>query len=249
MIHEYFPEIDGPQSRIEAGGKRILCKGGGGGTSTTTQSIPDELKPLATAYTNKAMDLGDQSYNPYGGQRYADLNPTQMAGVGATVDRAQNGSPVMDTANSALTGMMGDNTNPYLDQMYGQAADQVSSRVNSTFSGAGRYGSGAHAQALTEGLGDMATQMYGGAYNTNQGNKLQALGMAQSYGNQDYTDASQLLNAGQVLQDQNQNNLDFGYQQYQDAENDPYKKLAAMSGVFGSNLGSGSTTQQTGGGK
>ena len=30
--HDYMPEIDGPQSRIEQGGRRILCKGGGFGS-------------------------------------------------------------------------------------------------------------------------------------------------------------------------------------------------------------------------
>ena len=227
--------------------------GGGGGTSTTTQEIPSELKPLATEYTNKAIDLSKQGYNPYQGQRYADLNPTQNYGIGMVQNRAINGSNTINNAESNLNQIInGGNYNPYLDQMYGRAANQVANSVNSNFSSAGRYGSGAQNDVLGKNLGDLATNIYGGAYAQDQANRMQAIGMAPQFGNQAYQDASQLLNVGQIQQDQAQNPLDFQYQQYQEAQNLPYKQLAAMSGVFGSNLGSSSTTQSnqsSGGGK
>lgn len=227
--------------------------GGGGGTSTTVQSIPDELKPLASAYTTKAIDLGNQSYQPYTGQRYADLNPTQNYGIGMVQNRAINGSATVGNAENNLNQVInGGATNPYLDAMYNRAAGQVSSSVNSQFNHPGAFGNTAHQQVLADSLGNMATQMYGGAYAQDQANRLQAIGMAPQFGNQAYQDASQLLNVGQIQQDQAQNNQDFNYQQYQEQQNLPYKQLAAMSGVFGSNLGSSSTTQSnqsSGGGK
>ena len=91
--------------------------------------------------------------------------------------------------------------------------------------------------------------MYGNAYDADQARRLQAIQMAPTYGNQAYTDAAQLMGAGQTQQDQAQQGLDYGYSQYQDAQNLPYKQLAAMSGVFNSNLGGTSTTTQSGGGK
>lgn len=230
-------------------------KGGGGGssgTSTTVQSIPDELKPLATAYTGKAIDLGNQPYQGYGGQRYADLNPTQNYGIGMVQNRALSGSPTVSNAESNLNQIIsGGATNPYLDAMYGRAAQQVSGSVNSQFNKPGAFGNTAHQQVLADSLGNMATQMYGGAYAQDQANRMQAIGMAPQFGNQAYQDAAQLLNVGQIQQDQAQNPLDFAYQQYQEQQNLPYKQLAAMSGVFGSNLGSSSTTQsnQPNGGK
>ena len=81
------------------------------------------------------------------------------------------------------------------------------------------------------------------------GQKLNAAQLGLNYGNQAYTDAGQLMQAGQTLQDQQQQGLDFDYQQFLEQQNLPYKQLAAMSGVFGSNLGGSSTTTQTGGGK
>lgn len=224
---------------------------GGGGTSTTTQNIPDELKPLATAYTGKAIALGDQPYNPYQGQRYTGLNPTQNTGIGMVQNRALSGSATTDNAENQLNQMIsGGATNPYLDATYAKAADQVTNSVNSNFSQAGRYGSGAQTDVLSRNLGDLATNIYGGAYENDRGRQMQAIGMAPQFGDLAYKDASQLLNVGQIQQDDSQNPLDFQFQQFQEKENDPYKKLAAMSGVFGSNLGSSSTTQssQSGGG-
>lgn len=100
---------------------------------------------------------------------------------------------------------------------------------------------------LQQNLGNVATSMYGNAYDTNQANRLQALGMAQGFANQDYNDLNQKLNAGNAYQDQAQNNADFGYEQYQSQQDDPYKKLQAMTGVMSGTAGSTTTTKQGGG--
>ena len=241
--------IGGPTGTVQ-GKFRTYGKGGGDGTSTTTQEIPVELKPLATDYTNRAMALANTDWQGYDQQRYADMNAMQNMGAGMTADRALNGSATMNNAEGSLNQFIqGGNTNPYLDSMYNQAAGNVTNSVNTNFAQAGRYGSGAHTGALTEGLGNMATDMYGGAYAQDQANQLSAIGMAPTYGNAAYQDAGQLMNVGQMYQDQSQNNLDFNYQQYQDQQNDPYKKLAAEGGVFSTNLGASSSTQSSGGGK
>lgn len=83
--------------------------------------------------------------------------------------------------------------------------------------------------------------------NSQNAQKLSGLGMVPTYANQAYNDASQLLNAGNIKQNLAQNNLDFGYQQFQDRLNYPFKQLQAMGGVLGQNMGS--TTVQKGGGK
>ena len=134
--------------------------------------------------------------------------------------------------------------------MVNKAMGNVQSRINSQFSG-NNYGSTAHQETLQTGLGDIANQMYGSQYQNDQANRLSAISQAPTFGNQAYTDASKLMAAGQTLQDDAQQNYDFGYQQFQDQQNLPYKNLAAMSGVFGSNLGGSSTTtqQSSGGGK
>lgn len=249
-------------TRKECG--RLICGGGGdsGGTSTTQASIAPELRPLANLYTQQATQVANTPYQSYTGQRYADLNGTQNQALDMVQQRAQDGSPVMDQANQTLTGaLQGGQTNPYLDQMVQKAQSSVANNWN-TFTkpqteaamvNSGSFGNAGLQQmqdtqqkAAVQQSSDIATQMYGNAYNNDRANQMQALSLAPTYGNQKYTDAAQLLNAGNTQQNNVQQNRDFAYQQFQDAQNDPYKKLQAIGGVVGQNMGS--TTTTTGGG-
>lgn len=233
---------DKPFGRIYGGG------GGGGGTSTTTPMIAPELRPLANLYTQQAQELASTPWQAYSGQRFADLNGTQSLGIGMIQDRALNGSQTMNNAESNLNKFIeGGNTNPYLDQMVQKAQDSVKSNFNTSAVNSGSFGNSGLQQQYAAGLTDVATKMYGDAYNTDQANRMQAIGMAPTFGNAAYQDAGQLLNAGNMQQQQVQNNLDFGYQQYQDAQNNPYKKLQTIGGVVGQ--AQGSTTTTSGGGK
>lgn len=226
--------------------------GGGGGSSVTVQEIPAELKPLANQYTASAINLANTPYQGFTGQRYADLNGIQNQAVSNVYQRAMNGSPLINTAqNTAQKTAQGDylnpDTNPYLKGTVDRALGDVATKVNSQFSGS-NYGTSANQEVLARSLGEQANSLYGQNYANERNNQMQSLGLSQQLGNQAYTDAAQLMNAGQTLQDQQQQGLDFNYQQYLDQQNLPYKNLAAMSGVFGSNLGGTSTTQQSSGG-
>ena len=279
-------------TRTKPGGRIYGGGGSNGGSSQTTQSIPDELKPLASAYTNKAIGLSNQQFNPYQGQRNADLNTTQNLGIGMVQNRALNGDATVNAGSQFLQNTMNAGKqgatanpyagpNPYLDAMVNKSQQAVANNFNTmtkpqtetAMANSGSFGnSGLTEQlqnqqkaAVTQ-MADISNSMYGNAYNTQaqmgesfaarndaarQNQTQNGMGAAQlglQYGNQAYTDAAQLGKAGQVQQDQNQNNLDFNYNQYQDASNLPYKQLSAMSGVFGSNLGGSSSTTQTGGG-
>ena len=115
--------------------------------------------------------------------------------------------------------------------------------------GSGSFGNSGIQQVTERSLGDVATQMYGQAYDQDKARQLQSIGMAPQISQAGYQDASQLLNAGQIQQNQDQQNKDFSYQQFQEQQNLPYKQLAAMGGVFGSGIGQQQSTQTSGGGK
>jgi len=251
---EQFGEPFGNSATRTQANKRIYGGGGGGsggGTATTVQNIPEELKPLATAYTTKATGLSNQGYTPYSGQRYATLNPLQTTGITGIANRAMMGSPTVDNAEGELNQMISGTSNPYLDSMVQQAQDSVRSNFNTSAINSGSFGNSGQQEAYARQLGNVATNMYGNAYQQDRANQMQAIGMAPTFGNLAYQDAAQLMNAGQTMQDQEQQNRDFAYQQFQEEQNLPYKQLAAMAGVFGSNLGGSSTTtsSQDSGGK
>jgi hypothetical protein len=214
--------------------------GGGGGGSTTVQSIPDELKPLATTFTQKATTLANTPWTPYTGQRFEDFNKTQLAGLQGIEQQAQN--PLLGQASDALSARIS-GSNPYLESMIGKASDSVMQNFRTGAMGSGSFGNSGLEEQAARGLADVNVGLRSADY----AQQLQAIGMAPGINAAGYQNAEQLLKAGQIRQDQTQQGRDFAYQQYMDRQNDPYRKLAAMSGVFGTNLGGKSETTQSGG--
>lgn len=265
-------------------GGKLRPHKGGGSTSSTTQSIPNELKPLAAAYGDKAMALANTPYQAYNGQQVADLNQFQSGYASIAGNRAMNGDPLMKQGSStmqnalasgkAATGNAYAGSNPYLQQNIDAAMGDITRNYNDAIApglttqsvGSGSFGnSGAQAAQqnslndLTKNLGNTASGMRMQDYTAQQqlaesyaGRNDQMLqnylGQAPTYANQAYTDAAQLKGVGDMYQDNQQQHFDANYQNWTDQQNDPYKKLAAMSGVFGSGLGNTATTKQSGGG-
>lgn len=228
-------------TRIEAG--RRIMGGGGGGSSTSTPTIPDELKPLANLYVKQATNIANTPFQSYQGQRYADLNQNQNAGINMIANRAMNGSQTMNNAEGALNQFIqGGNTNPYLDQMVSKAQTQVKNNFMNSAISSGSFGNSGLQQQYGQGMADIAAQMYGNAYSQDQANRMTAINMAPTFGNAAYQDAGQLINAGNMQQNNVQQNLDFGFQQFQDAQNYPFKQMQATGGVIGQNMGSATTT-------
>ena len=288
-------------------------KGGGGQTSSTTQSIPDELKPLAAAYSNKAMTLSNTPYQGYGNQQVAGINDFQNSATGRIGQIFNNGDSSMNAARSTVTNSLNsgkaatDNpygyasnggtnqyagSNPYLQQNIDAALGDITRNYNTAVApglttqivGSGSFGNtGASAATqgalndLTKNLGNTASgmrmqdytaqqglaenqlnrNMQTSQFNSNMGNdyagrndqmRSQMLGLAPGYETQGMNVANSMMNAGNMYQDNYQQQLDSMYQNWSDQQNDPYKKLAAMSGVFGSGLGNTSATKTSGGG-
>lgn len=274
---------------------------GGGSNSSTTQSIPTELKPLAAAYSSKAMDLANTPYQGYGGQQVAGINDFQNSTTARLGQIFNNGDSSMNAARNAVTnglnsgsaatslGALGTNQyagqNQYLQQNIDAAMGDITRNYNDAIApglttqmvGSGSFGNtGAQAATqnslndLTKNLGNTAASMRMQDYTAQQGlaeNQLnrnltaaqdyagrndqlrsQMLGLAPGYESQAMNVANNFGQQANMYQDNQQQQLDAAYQNWTDAQNDPYKKLAAMSGVFGSGLGNTTNTKQSGGG-
>lgn len=221
--------------------------GGGGGQSSTTQ-VDARFNPIIDYMTQAAGNVNKTGYTPYGGQRYSDLNQTQQQGIDLVKQRAMGGDPTMNQATQTLQDTLkGGQSNPYLDSMVQKAQTGVMGNMAALQARSGSFGNSGIAEQGAKQMGDIASQMYGNAYNTDRANQMTALGMAPQYADQSYKDASQLLNVGGLQQSADQQNKDFQYQQFQDQQNTPYKQMAAYSGLLGS--GAGSKTTTSGGGK
>ena len=253
----------GNATRRECG--RIVCGdgGGGGGKQTTSQGLDPRLYPLVDTFTSQAQQVANSPWQGYTGNRFAGMNSDQTQAL--DMIRQQSGSGVQGQAEGALGQFLqGGQENPYLTQQIQQAQTETADAYNRQVrpnqvmqaQQSGSFGNAnvMDAQAkqdsqLQQNLGNIASSMRFNAYNTDQSNKMQALGMSPSIQQAGYTNAGQLLNAGNLVQGQQQDQADFQYQQFQDKQNDPYKKLQAMSGVFGTPGFQTQTTTQSGGDK
>lgn len=219
---------------------------GGGGDQTTKQEIPKEFRPLAREYANRAMEIGNTDYTPYTDQRFAEFDPSQTQALSMIEQRALGGNPLQSASEDALLqNIQGGQTNPFLDEMVGRAQENVLSQGRTAMVGSGSFGNSGVDETLTKGLGDVASQMYGSAYDQDRARQMQAIGMAPGLNQAGYQDATQLLQAGQLQQNQAQQGMDFDYQQFQEQQNLPYQQLSAMGAPFGTNIG---TIQRTSGG-
>jgi hypothetical protein len=94
-------------------------------------------------------------------------------------------------------------------------------------------------------LGEQYAGRNDSMYNNGQSRGLQALGMAPTFANQDYTDLSALGQAGQTYQTNNQAQLTSGYNNYLDARNYPTQQLGAFGTALGQAVGNQGTTTNT----
>jgi hypothetical protein len=217
--------------------------GGGGQTQTTQNAVDARFDPLINYATQAASGIQSAGYTPYTGDRFEGLNATQNAGIGMIQNRALGGDPTMTQANQTLQDTLrGGNTNPYLDSMVDKAQKSTMANLAGLNARSGSFGNSGVMETGVRQMGDIASQMYGNAYNTDRANQMQALGMAPQYGQQAYTDAAQLMKAGQTQQDQSQQAKDFAYQQFQEKQNLPYKQMAAYTGLLGAGGSTGTTT-------
>ena len=128
----------------------------------------------------------------------AGFDPATLQAQDMIMQLAQGGSPMLsgmqDYMTSLLSGQFASpETNPWLAEAYNQAAGRMGEQfqnvtlpgMRSSAQGAGRSGSGVQAllegqqmDALSQGLGSLANQMYGGAYQQNMQNMLTGAQMA-----------------------------------------------------------------------
>lgn len=169
--------------------------GNGGSTSTTTQQAP--------AYQVPYQQYGlDQAYSNYqNGAKVAGFSDQQNSAINNITGMAGSGTPVANAANNYATNVLtqGPTQNPYLDATFNQAAQATQGQLASEFGNAGRNvdaSQGLRSQQLNQ----LATGIYGGAFNTGVQQQEQALSSAPGLDQQQYNDQSQLFGAGQQVQ-------------------------------------------------
>jgi hypothetical protein len=222
-----------------------------GFTQTNGTSAPwgPQQQPLQNAF-NRA----DQLYNQgplkfFQGQTYANPDPYQTQAINMQAQRAQNGSPVMQgadqLASNTLNGNFLSQGNPYMSGMMDQIGKSIAPQIQSYFTGSRGYGdgNGAAPQAFASAMADAGSKLAYQNYSDERNNQLKTSAIAPSLANQDYTDISQLGQAGAQNQAFAQQPINEAMQRYNFNQAAPWDLLGKYDQAIAGNYGS-QTSQQ-----
>lgn len=196
--------------------------GGLGGTEAGTVNTTNtsQLPAWQLPYVQFGLDEAKKWYEGLGGMNNINLDTA------------------IDEYNKTMSGAYLDPaTNPWLTATYNMAADQVGAGVDSRFSGAGRYGSGAHQGVLGQQLGNLATNIYGGNYQLERDKQWGATQGAPAWNAGVTTASAAPLSIYQGLVSGNYGGTQYGQTPY---FNNPVGNLiggAMLGGTFGKMFG------------
>lgn len=250
--------------------------GGGGGTQVQKTEPWDQQKPYLIDIFQQSQNMynsGALAPDYYAGNTVAPQSQWTQNALQMQADRAMNGSASIDTALAGMDNITSGNAlannaglnalnqmttavNPYMTALYEDAAGQANAQIDSGFSGAGRYGSGAHENAKADAMADLSAQMYshaydqqlqaaqqaGSLYNTGIGQQVVAGNTAQQLANQAYTDAAALSEAGGVKDDYQQQLINADIDRYNYESQQPLTALSNYNQLIQGSYGGTSTT-------
>jgi hypothetical protein len=232
------------------------------GTSTT--SYPDWYTDAAKTALTSFQNFASSPATPYTGQRVAATSPmsqdaiTQMGGLQAPAASTER---IVD--ENGKLGAINDYLNPYTKAALDPAlreidlrASQEQHRIGAMRQGTGGYGDARH--GVLEGaadrqhqiaIGDTTAKTMAAGYDSAMGLRQQDLSRFTQQDQQAFQNTiaavQAKLAAGQLTQQQAQNELDAQYAEFMRLQQDKYDKISALGGGLGA-INPGSTTTETG---
>ena len=219
-------------------------------TTTSSQEPSDFIRPYFQQAVDSAQDLYEGSTpNFFPNATYTDFAPETSTALNLTSARALAGNPLLNQSQTEASNILAGNylnpsTNPYSKALYDQMAGDVISDVNSQFTSAGRFGSGANQEILTQELGQLANQVYGDQYNRERQNQVAATQIAPQLGEMDYNDIGRLQQVGQERESLEMAKLQDAIARYDYGQTQPYQKLNYYLGSLGAAVPSTTVSTQ-----
>jgi hypothetical protein len=166
------------------------------GSKKTTKSENTPWAPAQPYITDSLSGLKSANEK---GQASLDAN---MGGINSEIarltDKMANPPEYQTAARDQLTKTInGDyvNANPYTSDIADLIAQKTGAQYNSTFGSAGRAHGGMAALLSGQGVGDALQSFYSDQYNNERALQQQAIGMAPSFNQDEYTGLNNLLPA------------------------------------------------------
>lgn len=215
--------------------------GSGGGQSTTTsgEQVPWKhlQQPLRTGYAHAEESILNRPTEFYPGRTTTDFSPHTSEALGRQYARGQAGSPLLRASQDYTQGLL---TDPQSSPIFDAVMSETRPGIDSAFAGAGRSGSGLHAEALGRGV-TRGLAPYTEA----------AADRAPGLAREDYYDIDRMGGVGRAIEQQQQRVIDEGRERFEYGQNEPTRRVMqymnALSPTAG--LGGGTTSTTSGDGK
>lgn len=222
-----------------------------GTTMTTSETLPDWLQEYTRALMGEATEVASTPFTAYNGSRIADFSPLQQLAQTTATNMQGSWRPYIDRASMTVPQAVGEYMSPYMDSVVNRIGDlgmrnlteRMIPEINSTFVGAGQFGSDRNAEFMNRALRDANESILG-----QQANALQtgfqnaqstALQDLQRYGalgqlqtQLGYTDVSMADTLGQQQRSLDQQSLDLGYSQFLEERDFPRTNIDFLNSII-----------------
>lgn len=219
--------------------------------TTTTSAEPSEfIKP----YFQQAIDYGQDLFESQTPQYFPEATYTGFAPQTETAlqlaqARAIGGNPLLGSAQTEVNNILSGNylsptSNPFLQGVANQVADNVTSQVQSQFSRAGRLGSGANQEILAKQLADSQNRLFADNFAAERQRQFDAVQLAPQLAQADYDDISRLGQVGAAREDLEMAKLQDAIGRFDFEQQRPFLKLREYLGTLGANVPTTSVSTQ-----
>lgn len=217
-----------------------------GGTQVQRTEPPAYQLPYLQEGLEQSRGLfGQGAPQQYQGNTVVPFASQTEDALGMQEARARAGSPVVGAAQNYVTDSLNGSQfggNPQLDATFNRAARQSRGVLESEFARAGRN-IGAAAPARADMLTDLATGIYGGAYENDRNRQQNSLAYASPLAEQDYRDISALRGVGGEVEAQTGQIIDDSVARHNYEQQAPGANLDQYLGRISGQQGQTSTTQ------
>lgn len=216
---------------------------GGTKTVSTQSTVPGFIQPFYERGLQEAL-ANFESTKPsfFPGATTVGLAPETQQALSGIRDSALAGSPLTQQAqNYTQQVLAGDflGQNPFFNQVFNPAAEAVTNQVQSAMSRAGRLGSGANTDILSQNLADLAGNLAFQQYGAERGRQDAAARFAPALDAQRFADFQRLEGVGRAREAQQAAELQDQIRRFEFEQQLPSQKLAdyltaVRGGTFGS---------------
>lgn len=230
--------------------------GGGSKTQTTTSEPWSGQQPYLRDLFLRAQEQSQTPIQYYQGRSVAPLSQSQQQAISFAQNRPSfSSSHLMGSANSLLGDTMSGKylnpeSNPYLGHFVNKAFEQTLPQYDTSATQAGRYGSDAWANMKGRAMGDITSNIYGGAYDAERNRQMQAAGLMPQFGQLSLNEGQQMFDmlqkAGGLERGYEQDTIDAAMKKWQFEQLEPWQRLGLLSSLVSGDLG-GIVTAQGGG--